>query len=176
MSERSATDVAVERQGRYELFFVTLTFAVAGLAVETADLGNLYLVDIAEVCGWAVLLISALTGLRRLELMPTHYRLQGYKQDLETKRFEASKFAFTNPNAHFVVPMTGQKVLWRDYVAEGDTEIPKVDERLKEIDVKLSSLYTWQRYGFLVGVGLLGIARASPAIARAAALLGYELL
>ena len=52
MAERSALDIAVDRQGKFDLYFIGLTFTVLGLAVQTASIGVYYTADVAEILGW----------------------------------------------------------------------------------------------------------------------------
>src|SRR5438105_3936974 len=101
MPEQRAIDVAIERQGKLDLYFIGLNFTVLGLAVQTAKVGVYYTADVAEILGWIALLVAAFNGLRRLEWLPEHYRLQDLKHDQEAKRFEYGKIMLTNPGAQF---------------------------------------------------------------------------
>jgi hypothetical protein len=175
MPERSATDIAVDRQGKFDLYFIGLTFTVLGLAVQTAKVGVYYTADVAEILGWIALLVAAFNGMRRLEWMPEHYRLQGLKHDQEAQRFEGGKIVLTHPGAQFTVAPTGETISAREYVANAQDAITKIDKRLDELNNLSVRLSKWHRYGFLVGVVLLAVARAAPVIARFANLAGFTL-
>lgn len=175
MPEQRAINVAIERQGKFDLYFLGLTFTVLGLAVETARVGVYYTADAAEILGWLALLVAAFNGLRRLEWLPEHYRLQDLKNDQEAKRFEGGKFLVTNPAAQFTVAPTGETIPAKKYVADLQDAITMIDTRLDEIGNDITRLYKWHRYGFLVGIGLLAVSRAAPVIARFAELGGYTL-
>lgn len=175
MPERSTTDIAIERQGKFDLYFVGLTFAVLGLAVQTAKIGTYYTADAAEILGWIALLASAFTGVRRLEWLPEHYRLQGHQNHQEAKRFEAGEIMLRDPGAVFTVAPTGETIPVGKYVASAHDAVGQIEKRLEEIADRIVRLYKWHRYGFLVGVVLLAVSRAAPVIARFAALAGYTL-
>jgi len=175
MPEQRAIDVAIERQGKFDLYFIGLTFTVLGLAVQTATVGVYYTADVAEILGWIALLIASFSGLQRLEWMPEHYRLQDLKHDQEAKRFEVGKILLTNPGAQFTVAPTGETISPREYVASAQDAITMIDKRLDEIGDLTVRLSKWHRYGFLVGVVLLAVSRAAPVIARFADLAGFTL-
>src|SRR4051812_40036043 len=133
MAERSATDVAIERQGTLDLYFIGLTFTVLGLAVQTAKIGVLYTADVAEVLGWIALLVAAFNGLRRLEWLPEHYRVQDLKLHQEAKRFEAGKIMLSRPVTHFTVAPTNEQIPVKEYLAHAGEAITLIDKRLDEI-------------------------------------------
>lgn len=175
MPERSAIDIAVDRQGKFDLYFIGLTFTVLGLAVQTAKVGVYYTADVAEILGWLALLVAAFTGMWRLEWMPEHYRLQDLKHDQESKRFEGGKIMLTKPGTQFTVAPTGETIPVSQYVASAEDAIIKIDKRLDELSNLSVRLSKWHRYGFLVGVVLLAVSRAAPVIARFAGLAGFTL-
>lgn len=175
MPEQRAIDVAIERQGKFDLYFIGLTFTVLGLAVQTAKVGVYYTADVAEILGWIALLVAAFSGLRRMEWLPEHYRLQDLKHDQEAKRFEAGKIVLTTPGAQFTVAPTGETISASQYVANAQDGIAMIDKRLDELSDLAVRLSKWHRYSFFVGVLLLAVSRAAPAIARFAGLAGYTL-
>jgi hypothetical protein len=175
MPERSAIDIAIERQGTLDLYFIGLTFTVLGLAVQTAKIGTYYTADAAEILGWIALLIAAFNGLRRLEWLPEHYRLQDLKNWQEAKRFEAGKIMLSDPRVQFTVAPTGETIPPAEYVARAQEAIKLIDKRLDEIGNLTVRLSKWHRYSFLVGVLLLAVSRAAPALSRFIGLAGYTL-
>jgi hypothetical protein len=175
MTGQRAIDVAIERQGKFDLYFIGLTFTVLGLAVQTAKVGVYYVADTAEILGWIALLIASFSGLRRMEWLPEHYRLQDLKHDQEAKRFEGGKIMLSNPGAQFTVAPTGETISATQYVANAEDGIAKIDKRLDDLTAMAVRLAKWHRYGFLVGVLLLAVSRGAPAIARFIGLAGYTL-
>lgn len=175
MPERSAIDVAIERQGKFDLYFIGLTFTVLGLAVQTAKIGVYYTADVAEILGWIALLIASISGLRRLEWIPEHYRLQDLKHGQERIALKGGEILLTNPGAQFTITPTGETVSAKKYIADAQGAITMIDKRLDELSNISVRLSKWHRYGFLVGVVLLAVSRAAPLIARFAGLAGYTL-
>ncbi|VAW78942.1 hypothetical protein MNBD_GAMMA15-987 [hydrothermal vent metagenome] len=73
----SNSDTAVDVQNKFAFYLVALVFTVLALAVETAAFSMSKLADGFELFAWASLLISGLSGLRRLEMMSTIYSIAG---------------------------------------------------------------------------------------------------
>jgi hypothetical protein len=175
MAERSAIDIAIDRQGRFDLYFIGLTFTVLGLAVQTAKVGVYYTADAAEILGWIALLVAAFNGMRRLEWLPEHYRLQDLKHDQERLVLKGGEILLTHPGAQFTITPTGETVSAKKYVASAQDAIAMIDKRLDHLSGLAVRLAKWHRYGFLVGVLLLAVSRAAPVIARFVGLAGYTL-
>lgn len=174
MSEKTARDVAIERQGQFERYLTVLAFAVLGLAIQTSKLGVTYVADASELLGWCALLTSALCGLKRLEQTPEHYRLQDMRNQQREKHLKSEEILLTQPHAIFEVLAEGPKS-GRQFADEVKADIPRIEKRLKEVDAHLIRLYRVQRAGLVSGLVLLGIARATPAIAHVLRGLGYVL-
>jgi hypothetical protein len=56
--------IGLELRHRYELYFVTLTFTLLGLAIQSAKHSNFQLPKYFEFTGWFLLLSCGLLGLR----------------------------------------------------------------------------------------------------------------
>lgn len=175
MAEKSAQEIGVERQGQFDLYLTGLAFTILGLAIQTSKIGAFYFSDATELLGWACLLLSGLCGLRRLEQAPEHYRVQQLRHDQQAKRRKAEEILLTRPHAEVHVLGEGA-VPMRDYAQQAGADIPKIDRRLKALDRHISRLYRVQRSSLVAGLALLGIARASAAIAHFVALFGFRLL
>ncbi len=70
-TEKIANDI----QAKYELYLTSLTFTILALSVQYASFGIHLFVDILQIVSWILLLISVISGLRRLGYVPVilHY-------------------------------------------------------------------------------------------------------
>lgn len=59
--------IGLELRHRYELYFVTLTFTLLALAIQTAKGMQVTFIQCFEFSGWVVLLICGLLGLYMLQ-------------------------------------------------------------------------------------------------------------
>ena len=86
----SNLEIGIELQNKFSYYLVALIFTVLALSVETADFNGEKISDSAEILAWAFLLASGLCGLRRLEIIPTIFRLssiypEGQGQEAKNK-------------------------------------------------------------------------------------------
>lgn len=79
-----------ESSAKFEFYFIALVFTILGLSIQTSVLTEKFYQYIFELLSWAMLLISGLAGLSRLEWMGPYYAQSGTMQDLnkEIKIFQ----------------------------------------------------------------------------------------
>ncbi len=68
--------IALDFQEKFELYFVSLTFTLLALVIQSADSSSGISAGIAEIIGWIFLLISGLVQLYRLQLVPVALRYE----------------------------------------------------------------------------------------------------
>ncbi len=66
----SADNTALEIQTKFAFYLVALVFTILALGVETTKFDVSILHFVIELCSWSALLISGLSGLRRIEIIP----------------------------------------------------------------------------------------------------------
>lgn len=72
----STSRKALDFQEKFEFYFVSLTFTLLALAIQSVDGSQNKLLAIIEVCGWVVLLASGLVQLYRLQMVATALRYE----------------------------------------------------------------------------------------------------
>lgn len=71
---------AMDIQEKFELYLVSLTFTLLALSVQTASFGKYPTADVLEILGWALLLISGIIGIFRLQYVPVVLRYYAAKE------------------------------------------------------------------------------------------------
>lgn len=162
--ERTGIDIALDRQSRFDLFAVAVTFTILGLAVQTAKLGVYYVADTFELIGWIAFVVSGLTGMQRLQLIPQSYRLHAIQDEKDAQHFNAAKHLHQFPHTPAIIPETNATVPLATVAQQWKATAAEAGRLAEKLDRRITRLYAWQRNGFLFGLTTLAVSRASPAI------------
>jgi len=119
--------LAIELRARYELYFVTVIFTFAGLAVQTAKPTTVPIFPLLEIGAWLCLLAAGLVGLWRVGRL--------WRREFGVAEFYEAQFE----------PSDRSKQLREQLVAQ---------------DAQLDSLHKIQFFFFILGLLLVGAARA----------------
>ena len=80
-------EVCQRVQERIQYYFLTLTFTLLALSVQTAKFDGTITQAISELTGWTLLFISGVVGLLRLDQIPKNYKLsihmQSFKENVD---------------------------------------------------------------------------------------------
>ena len=162
MAENPNLKFAQEYQGKFELYLVSLSFTLLALSIQTAKLGTNTIVDIMEVVGWMLLLVSGLTGLSKIENVPVTIKLldKGDRHQRELERMLSNRAM--KGTAEVMDPISGERTPIEREIekSKGLVERWRIDFKKKE-RIELAK-YAVHRYSFMVGVVVVAFARSSP--------------
>ncbi|HEX7030511.1 MAG TPA: hypothetical protein VF254_07940 [Gammaproteobacteria bacterium] len=158
MSE-SNEEVGQRIQEKFQFYLLGLTFTLLGLSVQTANFGESFVAGILELSAWTLLFISALAQAYNLERAPHIYKLfdvhNNVKQD--QKEFQDLKMKGTSS---VTVRQTREIMDIDEVIRNVTTKVSAVDAAVKSLEEKIHISYRIHRYGFVVGVAMLLLARA----------------
>lgn len=75
----------IDHQIKFDFFLLGLSFAMLGLAIQTADFNRILILNLIEWIGWILLFISCFLGLNRLSCLPNIFRKLEELKQLESK-------------------------------------------------------------------------------------------
>jgi len=150
---------------KFEFYFLALVFTVLGLAIQTSSFSTYYCQYVFELFAWISLLLSGLAGLSRLEWATVAYRHYGEiaNKEQELKTIKEG--------------LTGRPILCssgEQWTKEGLTKeksnlegyIGKHKERAITVERWIQIKYVIHKWGFVVGVISLGVARGILGIGK----------
>ena len=76
MPDNSNIDVAIRIQEKFEFYFLSLTFVILGLSIQTSKFGVHAISDGLELLGWISLFVSGMAGLSRMRGAPFLYKVK----------------------------------------------------------------------------------------------------
>src|SRR6266850_6077510 len=136
-------DIAQKTQDKFEWYFLALIFTVLSLSIQTAKLGVSFGADIFEVLGWISLLISGISGLSRIENIPSQYVAFDYEETVSQQRREVQKAAMVDDKIFDV--SVGKDRPIRQVVKELDAKAAVIDKSSKRVARTLALKYRVER-------------------------------
>lgn len=83
-NQQSDLETAQRVQERVQFYFVTLTFTLLALSVETAKFNGSNISSSSELFAWLFLLLSGITGLSRLNSIPGNFKISIYQRSIQS--------------------------------------------------------------------------------------------
>ena len=169
MSDKSNLDVSIRIQEKFEFYFLSLTFIILGLSIQTSKFGSYAISDGFELLAWILLFVAGMAGLSRMRWAPSLYKVKDeiirreqYRD--ETKRRESS-------GEKYVIQMEQEKPI-SDFIADVSQGVKDVEKQLGELEIKNDWKYLLHVYGFTFGLLFLIVSRGyGPAVCLICSLL-----
>ena len=163
--ENSRIDIEAGQrvQEKIQFYFLTLTFTLLALAIETHKPGAYRASSIIELFSWLLLIVSGVLGLYRMRLIPKYYKLSVHqnmlrwniKDALELKRKGERQLFLHEKKKLFDIDM---------YIEEHEKGIEHFQKEENTLATHLTPSIWIRQSALVVGVIFLAFARAYETI------------
>ena len=162
MPDDSNIDVAIRIQEKFEFYFLSLTFIILGLAIQTSKFGVHAISDGLELLGWISLFVSGMAGLSRMRWAPFLYKVKDAIIRRERVRDDAKRRELNGETR----PIRGEeKVSIGDFIADVSQGVREVEDQLSKLEAKNNLKSSLHVYGFTFGLlFLMGSRGYEPAV------------
>ena len=169
MPDNSNLDVSIRIQEKFEFYFLSLTFIILGLSIQTSKFGSYAISDIFELLAWILFFIAGIAGLSRMRWAPSLYKVKHEIIKREQYRDEAERRALMGEA--YVIQGEEKKTIG-DFIADVSHGVKEVEGQLDDLEKKNDLKYWLHVYGFTFGLLFLMVSRAyGPAVSLICALL-----
>lgn len=165
MPETSNLDISIRIQEKFEFYFLSLTFIILGLSIQTSKFGTCVVSDGLELLAWISLFISGISGLSRMRWAPSLYKVKDeiirrerYRDDAKQRKSVGENYIIDGDN--------NQKMPIDDVINTVSQGVKDVQGQLSELEVKNNFKYRLHTYGFTVGLFFLIGSRGYEPIAH----------
>jgi hypothetical protein len=164
----SNIDVAIRIQEKFEFYFLSLTFIILGLAIQTSKSGVHAISDGLELLGWISLFVSGMAGLSRMRWAPFLYKVKDAIIMRERVRDDAKRREL---NGQTRAIRGEEKISIGDFIADVSQGVREVEDQLSKLETKNNLKYSLHVYGFTLGLlFLMGSRGYEPAVRLAGCL------
>jgi hypothetical protein len=162
MPDNSNLDVSVRIQEKFEFYFLSLTFIILGLSIQTSKFGAYAISDVLELLGWISLFISGMAGLSRMRWAPSLYKVKDEIIRRERYRDEGKR---RQSKGETYVIQSDKEIPIVDFIADASQGVKEVEDQLSKLETKNSLKYWLHVYGFTFGLlFLIGSRGYEPAV------------
>ena len=162
MPDNSNIDVAIRIQEKFEFYFLTLTFTILGLSIQTSKFGAHAISDGLELLGWISLFVSGMAGLSRMRWAPFLYRVKDAIIRRESVRDDAKRREL---NGQTRAIRGEEEISIGDFIADASQAVKEVEDQLSKLETKNNLRSSLHVYGFTFGLlFLMGSRGYEPAV------------
>jgi len=153
-------------QEKFEFYFLSLTFVVLGLSIQTSKFGGSLLADGFELMGWACLFVSGVSGLSRMRWIPSAYNV-AHVIDTREQNLKEAKIR-QHQGEPYVVTSQDDKMPIDDFINRAEKGVEDVKKQFAGLENKNAVKYRLHVWGFAVGLFCLMCSRGlDPALRMA---------
>jgi len=149
MPDNSNLDVSMRIQEKFEFYFLSLTFIILGLSIQTSKFGTHAISDGLELLGWIFLFISGMAGLSRMRWAPSLYRVKHQIIRRERNRDEAKR---RESNGETYVIQGEKQIPIGDFIGDVSQGVKEVEDEMSKLETKNNLKYWLHVYGFTFGL------------------------
>jgi hypothetical protein len=162
MPDNSNIDVAIRIQEKFDFYFLSLTFIILGLSIQTSKFGVHAISDGLELLGWISLFVSGMAGLSRMRWAPFLYKVKDAIMRREWVRDDAKRREL---NGETRAIRGEEEISIGDFIADVSQGVKEVEDQLSRLETKNKLKYSLHVYGFTFGlVFLMGSRGYEPAV------------
>lgn len=145
-------------QERIQFYFLTLTFTLLALAIQTYKKGIYPESALFEFSGWLCLLLSGLLGLYRMHLIPKYFKLFTHTNIL-TRNLEDAEELKRKGEKQLYVPIKKKMFDIDLYINEHKEGIEHFQNEEKNLTKHLKPIIKIHELGLVAGIILLAMSR-----------------
>ncbi len=162
MPDSSNLDVSIRIQEKYEFYFLSLTFIILGLSIQTSKFGAYEISDGLELLGWISLFVAGMAGLSRMRWAPSLYKVKDEIIRRERYRDEAKR---RESSGQTYVIQGEKETPIGDFIADVSQGVKEVEDQLSKLETKNDWKYWVHVCGFTFGLlFLMGSRGYVPAV------------
>lgn len=156
-------DISRRVQEKFEFYFLSLTFIVLGLCIQTSEFGDSVLTDSLELISWVCLFIAGLSGLSRMHWVPLAYKV-AHAFVTRKGQLKEAKSRQNDGELHVVIS-EGNKMPIGEFIEKAEPGVKAVENQLAKLKKNSVVKYRLHVWGFAAGLFFLICSRGlDPAL------------
>ena len=152
MPDNGNLDVAIRIQEKFELYFLSLTFIILGLSIQTSKFGVHAISDGLELLGWISLFVSGMAGLSRMRGAPFLYKVKDELIRREDARDDAKCGELKGQTR---VRRGEEEISIGNFIADASERVKEAKDQLSKLETKNNLKHWLHVNGFTLGLLLL---------------------
>ena len=153
-------------QERIQFYFLTLTFTLLALSIQTSSFSNNPIQIKSELLGWLFLFISGLTGLHRMSEIPKYFKISVHVNELRGNLARAEEEKYEKKATEIYSPRDRKKYDIIEYIVEHHNGIEHFEKEIKKLDKKLKPIIYTHRICLLLGIILVMFSRSIEGLSK----------